>query len=337
MNILSTTIFTKQYNNVNVKQQLGNQATTITKEHSQNHYTPSFQAASDITLRYLADKRAKYLPKRVFNEINELITTGKDNGVTIIDLHNKVYAELFNAKSLEEVKSLYPEFKDVIDAQTIEGNRSKAVTAIKNKMNLKDFSLKIIQDLYSLKTEDSLVKEFGLTNRSLLLWVLEKLNIPKLSGNYNILVKMSNEVENKRIAELSRQAIFNNPEEQARKLKLAGESQSRPEVAEKKRIAMKKHYAENPEHAKKTSIISKRTWDKCPEIKQALSEFTAKEPDVFRRLLSLRTKGKVLNSDEKRILSGYYKCFWEQYPELLVKYKQARLDVINEMRAEGLL
>ncbi len=175
-------------------------------------YNLNFNAASDITLRYILEKRSQYLPERILEAVKIAEAKSGINQPSLKELHKDVYQKLFDSKSLEEAKELYPEFSDIINITEFEGNRSKALKAIKAVMPLKDFTLQYLKDLYLLITEDNLVKKYGFSNRSLLIWLNQKLHIKKPNGEYNILVKMTDEAENKKVAEFSRQRIKNNPE-----------------------------------------------------------------------------------------------------------------------------
>lgn len=303
-----------------------------------NPYTPNFGAASDITLKYVLERRSQYLPERVLARAKELSRNPVSEQPALKDLHKDVYRSLMGANTLEEAKELYPEFAGVIDAVELEGNRSKAVKAIKKIMSLKDFTLQYLKDLYSLMTEDNIVAKYGFTNRSLLQWLNTKLHITKPMGEYNLLVKMTDEAENNRIAELSRQQVKNNPEAHLEMSRKGAATQKRPEVIEKKRAMMKEFHKNNPKYAEKTRLISQRTWAKCPEIRKALSEYTASQNDITRKTLEKRVKQrKELTENERKIISGYYKRFWATYPQYLEVYREARKEAIEELTSEGLI
>ena len=74
-------------------------------------------------------------------------------------------------------------------------------------------------------------------------------------------------------------------------------------------------YRCNPEYREKVGLISQRTWSKCPEIKEALSDYTKQSPKYVKHALSKRNLGKVLTDMEQRAIQGYYYHFWNDNPE----------------------
>jgi len=291
----------------------------------------NFRAASDITLEYVLKKHTKFLPKSFITRAKELISIGKKE-TPIYEVHNEIYKDLFEAESLKEVQEKYPEFSEVQDIITLASNRSKAIKAVQKIMPLEKFTLNYLKKLYRPTSQDKLKEELGFTNRSLLSWLNKKLHINKLSGSYIKLLQMSDEKENARIAELSRKAIYADSEVQKYRLEKAAEAHRTPEYRAKKKQEMKDYYERNPEKAKKTGLISKLTWNKCPEIKAALSEYTKKLSPYIRKVLSKKQTGAPLNAEEKRIATGYYRRFWEQNPHLKGIYKQRRLEAIEELK-----
>lgn len=294
----------------------------------------NFHSASDITLEYALKKHSKFLPKTILKRAHELLQRGFGK-MPLWKAHNEVYKGLFGAKTLEEVKIEYSDFADVKDVQTLANNRSKAIKAILKIKPLKEFTLFYLKKLYSPISQDRLVEELGFTNRNLLAWLNKRLNIKKLSGSYIQLIKMSNEKENSRISELSRRAIYADADVQKYRLERAAEAHRTPEYRAKKRQEMKDYYARNPETARKTSLISKMTWDNCPEIKKALSDYTKSLDSYTRKILSNKLAGATLTPEEKRIAYGYYKKFWEQNPKLRKIYSERRLEVIEKLKKEA--
>ena len=322
MNIQSVNSYIQNYNNYN-------QNKTVS--------APNFKAASDLTLHYMLKHRASYMPQSVLDKMKELCATQFHGLPTLEELHHKVYAKLMSAKTLEEAKALYPEFKEVKDSAILKGNRSLAVKAIEKQMPIEDFSLAYLKDLYSLTTADDIVKKYGFTNRNILNWLNERLSIPKPKSNYHNLVNMTNEAKNNRIAEASRQAIINNPEAQKQRLAKAAETHRTPEYREKKRQEMIDFYRREPAAAYRVHQISQMTWDRCPQIKAALAEFTYEQDGILKKALQDRTRGEKLDPAQKRMIAGYYKRFWEKHPEYREQYRQSRLEVIEEMKKEGLI
>ena len=301
---------------------------TLNKYQSQ---TVSFGKASDITIGYVLKNRAEYLPQSIKIKIKELVASGFGNK-RLNEVHEEVYKDLFEAKTLSEIAEKFPEFSGVKDIKLLSDNRSKAIKFLMKIMPLEKFTLDYIKKLYKPTSQDNLVKEYGFTNRSLLSWLNSKLNIQKLSGSYIKLLKMSDEKENERIAELSRRAIYSDAKAQKYRLQKAAEAHRTPEYRTKKSREMKDYYIRHPETAQKTGLISKMTWDRCPEIKNAFSEYTKTLDSYTKTVMSKKIEGQKLNEQEKRIASTYYSNFWNKYPQFKTIYRERRLEVIEWLK-----
>ena len=298
---------------------------------------PSFGAASDLTLSYMYKKHSALMPKRVLESIEQYMQKSPVSQPTLEELHHKVYAGLLSAKTLDEAKQLYPEFSEVKDSAILKGNRSLAVKAIEKHMPIEDFSLAYLKDLYSLKTENELVKKYGFTNRSILHWLNLKLNIDKPKTNYHKLVNMSNEEKNLKVAEATRQALLRDPDTQKKRLEKAAQTHKTEIYREKKRQEMIDFYKREPAAASRVRQISQMTWDRCPQIKAALTDFTSEQDGILKRALNDRSKNGKITPAQKRMISGYYKRFWDKYPEFKEQYRQARIEVIEELKKQGLV
>lgn len=299
---------------------------------SSNYQHQNFKSAKDISLKYVLEKHSDCVPNRVLQRMMELVDIGGELP-QLYELHREVYTPLYEAKNLAEAKELFPEIRDIVDIKTLENNRSKAIKAVKAKMPLEEFTLDYIKKIFMMFSQPQLAKEYGFTNRNLVQWLNEKLHVKAFSSIYTKLVAMSSEAENSRIAECSRRAIFRDPETQAKRLQKAAEHHRSADYRAKKRQEMIDYYRRNPEVSERYSRISQRTWELCPEIKQAMSDYTKTCPDYVRRVMSKKIKGQKLTEHEKRISSAYYKNFWDTHSEYKEQYRKARLQAIKE--AEG--
>jgi len=320
MNIHSINIYDKRYNCNNPK--LG---------------TPSFKSASDFTLQYVLNKHSALLPKSMKEAVTQLVYNPVFKMPTLEKLHHKVYEKLMSAKTLDEVKALYPEFSDVKDSSILKQSRSFAAKLIEKNMPIGEFSLAYLKDLYSLTPAKAIVKKYGFTNRSLLQWLNKKLNIEKPKSNYYNIVSMSNEEKNNRASEMTRQFLKNNPDLHKKMLAKSAETHKTAAYREKKRQENIDFYKREPAARIRISKISQMTWDKCPQIKAALAEYTYEQQSILKKALKDRNERKILSQPQKRLIAGYYKHFWEAHPEFKEQYRQARLDVIEELKKEGLI
>lgn len=301
------------------------------------YYAPIFCAVKDLTPQYILKKRSHLLPERVVNKIKELCANPSQVMPDIKALHFSVYEDLFNSDLLEKAKELYPEFGRVINAIELKDNPSSAIAAIKKRMPLSDFSLAILKDLYSFKKEDELVEKYGFTNRSQLIWILQKLNIPKLNGNYNMIVKLTDENVSAQFAENANKTLRTDPEIEKRRIASILKTARSEEYREKKRLMSEEILKNNPHLREDTRLISQMTWDRCPEIRQVLSEYTKEQPHVLKKSLMNKIHGKELTLAERNIVNAYYRMFWNTYPDLKEKYSRTRHEVTQELKEKGLV
>ena len=82
--------------------------------------------------------------------------------------------------------------------------------------------------------------------------------------------------------------------------------------------------------AERVSRLNKLTWEKCPEIKEALKIYTAESPDYVKHALSKKRSGGKLTEVDRRIINGYYKGFWEKHPEFVELYSKMKIQASKE-------
>ena len=294
-------------------------------------YMPTFGSAAKLNLKYILEKHRKKLPESVLKRVLKLSELEIDKLPTLKDLHNYIYTPLQEAKSLDEVRGIYPEFKDVIDLKDYKTKHSKAIESIKQNMPLEGFTLDFIKKLYAPTKMDELVKFYGVKNRSSLEYLAESLGIKKLSGMYLNLYRLSDEVENARFAKKA-QSYVRTPEARKKCNERAIATHRTPEYRAKKRKEMIDFYKKNPEVAQKTAQISKMTWDSCPEVKEAFALYRKHLDPSTRRVLAKGLVGEKMNDFERKVFGGAMKEFWESHPQMRTIYQQRRIEVIEKLK-----
>ncbi len=224
--------------------------------YSSNYNTsckPSFSGDVKVTLDYVIKKRAYILPERMVRAVKKEILDSKKNTKkampSLFDLHKKIYAPLLDCKTLEQAQSLFPEFREVLNADKLIKKNTYNIRKIKEKVSLSDFSLYVLKERWAnLKTLDTIAKEFCLENRNKLGWILEKVRIPDLGKQYLQLLKSSDVTLRKEIAD--KVTAFNN--------------NHRAYVINRNRELSKAHRELNRK-------IFQTAWDRLPHIKEAFS------------------------------------------------------------------
>lgn len=221
----------------------------------------SFGGAKDISLRYVWEHRRRLLPERIRRKVGILVSKNKETP-TLRDLHLQTYAELLDCKNLAKAQNIYPEFRGVLQANAVVQKGSKNIRKIEEKVSLKDFSLYILKERWGkLKTEDEIAKELGLKNRSALGWVLDKIHMPNPGKNYLALLKSSDEVLNRSIAEKVKAFNREHPEK----------------IIEHNRLL-----AQRPEIVQMNKELADEMWERMPEVKEEMSRFRRDNPHIKR-------------------------------------------------------
>lgn len=225
--------------------------------HIQNHSAhSSFGSAKDITLEYILKNRERLLPERIRRKAS--IWVSKKNKIknmpTLKELHESTYAPLLSCKTLGEAQNRFPEFKEVLQANVVISKGSKNTRKIEEHVPLKDLSLYVLKERWGkMRTLNDIALELGLKDRSALGWVLDKIRMPDLGKNYQMLLKASDEQGNRVIS--SKVKAYN--------------SAHRDAV-----IAHNRAVSSMQSVRKLNGLIAQEAWKRLPHVQEALREFS---------------------------------------------------------------
>lgn len=300
-----------------------------------NNYSSSFEGrGKPISLQYVLEKRKDLLPQRVLEEASEIVKKDPESSTSLKELHLKIYSKLLKCKTLNEAKESFPEFSGISDTITFEKSTAN-IRNFQEKTKGMDFPLKILQELWAnLKKKEDVANELGLTNRSWLNWILEQINFVYFSKNYKTLIKASDVVENQKIAQKTRDYNAAHQEEMYAKNKHAAQACKKEEYRVAQRKRMFEYDKQHPERREKISEFNRKTWELCPDIKQALSDFAREQGSYIQRIIMKNNTGRPLSECENRINKSFYKKFWTKYPELRKTFSAAKAQVRKEMQKD---
>lgn len=293
---------------------------------------PAFTGGKPINLYYIIEKRSNLLPERILKKVRRIVDKSPKQLPTLKEVHLKTYAPLLECKTLDEAKSLFPEFSGMKEAdisfKRYSGNIKKLVAGGYLEDN---FSLKILQEFWGrLKSQDEVAKEMGLDGRTCLAWVLQKIGFVNYNTNYKTLLMASSPDSRAKIAAKTTAWNAAHPDLMRARNKHAAQSMKKPENRKAHSERMKKHFEEHPERRKQISETSKAYWadpkhraehsnrglkyEKMhPEKAQHNSEF---QKMVWERL-----------DEARKIMSTFFKDYVSED-----KVKAARLRAILEKR-----
>lgn len=250
----------------------------------------NFKGARDINLKYIYKNRMNLLPTRMQQKVKDIVEKGGDCFQSLRDLHINTYSQLSECKTLSEAQNLYPEFREVLQANAVVKHKSPNIKKVESQIPLEEFSLNLLKARWAdLKTMDEIAKSYGLKDRSAIAWLSEKIQMPDLGKNYQALLKASDEKLNN-------------------------------DISQKVKNYHKTHYdamlrhnnALSVQFAELNSQIAKETWNRLPHIREALSEFSS------------TTKGSEHFSEFWKTHPEYIKEFSEMKKEVAAEFRAKR-------------
>lgn len=296
--------------------------------YNQNNFNKSlsFEASGKpLTLKYVVEKRSNLLPTRILDSAKKCLLDSSLKNKSLLALHKEIYAPLLECKTLQEVKSLYPEFENITDEIKFKRPKSIYAKLFMERTENENFALKMLQEIWAnLKNKDEIALDLGMNSRSSLEWALGQINFVPLSSSYKKLLLASDVEGNKAIADKTTAWNSLHPDLMYAHNKKAAQGCKTEEYREAQSKRIKEYDNEHPERREKISITLKKGWQKCPEVRKAMSEFSKNESYFLKNALGKKTANKKLTEGEKRAIASFYKRFWDAHPELKAVYSEAR-------------
>ncbi len=276
-----------------------------------------------ITLQYVVDKRSYYLPERVLSKAKEILKNPNNEIPTLMELHKSTYAPILNCKTLDEVKKLFPEFKD-IKSKVEFLNESVYTKAFKAKTT-DSFVLDTLKAYWcKLETFGDIAKSLGMKAHSSIQRALVRANFVSYHKNYRILLNSSDPEGNRIIA--SKTTAWNklHPDLMYEHNKKAAQGCKTEKYKAEQSKRIKNFYDANPDRREKVSEALRLCWQNCPEVREAMSKFLKQEDAFVKLAITKKRQGKALSQDERKTAISFYKRFWAAHPELKEVFAEAR-------------
>lgn len=293
-----------------------------------SYNSPSFCAKGQpLSLEYIVKKHSGNIPKRVRDYALELISDGKNAGISLLEVHRRIYKPLLECNNLSEVKKLYPEFVNVL--ADVPCQKKSINTAARMTEN---FGFLALREYWAnLTTKNELAHLFGMPSRGTLDFSLNKINFIGFPPNYRMLLKASDAAGNKNIADKTKAWNKANPQLRRELNKHAAQGCKTEEYRKAQAQRMFEYDMLHPERRQKISQKSKEMWNRCPEVKTAMCQFSKKQGQYLSILLAKHAKKLPLSETEQIVLNSFFKKFWMAHPEMKKILADALSDVINEM------
>ena len=303
------------------------QISSIKNSYSLSTYQnqPSFTAqGKPLALKYIVEKQAHYLPNNILAKAKEALFSKSKELPTLMQIHMERYSPLKNCKNMEEVRKLYPEFANIKD--TVDFKRESVYTRKFREKAKDNFVLNTLKAYWvGLKPLDKIAQELGMTNRSSIQRALDLVNFVTYPPNYKTLLKSSDPEGNKIIAAKTTAWNALHPDLMYAHNKHAAQGCKKESYRQAKSKSMKEFYNAHPERKEKLSQNLRDGWQKCIEIKKAMSDAIRESSSFLKQALYKRRQGQKLSENEKKAIQGFYKHFWDSHPEFKKIYAEARI------------
>lgn len=305
--------------------------------YSKQTNSPSFgKGGKPITLQYVIENRSYLLPERIRAIVTELMKQSNVTLPSLLEVHKITYAPLMACKTLEDAKKMFPEFATVKDK--VEFTRDSVYSERYLERTQENFGLDMLKKFWAeLKTKDSMANELGMKGRNSLQWALDKIGFVSYSSNYKTLLKASDEAGNREIAAKTKAWNSEHPNAVKAHNKIAAQGCKTPEYRAAQSQRIRKYDAQNPARRAKISEYTKRVWELCPDVKEAMAEFAKNESAYLRGLITKKCRGEILSAEESKFVQAFYKRFWRANPECKYSYARARAIASMEIRAGKVL
>ena len=278
----------------------------------------------------LAEKNSSIYPPNIREWAGMILEEGNKTKETLIGIHKRYFAALKECFTLDEIKSKFPEFEDVISSDNVKVSKGSFIDKFqKGELeffdNDEDLSVQLIKLYWGEGFSLNDLKRYA--DGQDLYYTMTKLQIPTANRDYGHILKFSDpdynqrltrEMAEKRAAALDRKAQIQDGEPvYIKRGPLSAEHKQRISEGLKKfyqenpeRIydmseRQKEFYRQNPEKAKELTFVLHKAWNifGAERIKAAMSKF-------------MRSKGiKSFNpesnpADMSKEQSNLLKQFW---------------------------
>ena len=296
-----------------------------------NQSNPNFTGGGKpISLEYILTKREHLLPKRVLTEAKAELASKRKEKASLMELHKKVYNQLLKCTTLEQAKQIFKEFENIKTEVEFKRN-SVYAKKFKEKVG-NNFVLKMLQEFWgNLKSKDEVAKELGMQNRTSLEWALKNIGFISFSPNYLNLLKASDAEGNQIIARKTKSWNKKHPEFMREHNKRAAQSCKTEKYRRAQAKRMKEYDEKHPERIAKIAENNRKAWAICPEIRNALADFTRAQSDFIKNILRKHAQGQKLSEEERITRQSFYKQFWDSHPEFKKTFAEAKKKVAKEL------
>lgn len=269
------------------------------------------------------------IPEPILQKAKNAIKHAKDEGISLFSIHQEHYKALENSKTIEEVKEIYPEFKNVKQVSELEFNKSRNSTANQIKLGEiqgltpEDTSLMLLKHTYCGSQFEGLEN----LSQSATQKLKTTLSIPGLEKRYAAYMLSSRrhtnaefrEQASKRMKAQRQDAAFNAKSIEASSRHMTKLNQD-PDFA-KRRDARTSEMHRNPEYAAKRDEnirIGREKLNSSPELRAKQIEATrrkSKEVEDIQSEASTRTMIEVWAARPVE-LQGAQKELAKEFPRL---------------------
>ena len=279
--------------------QSSNRLNALNRKYNNYGDTVSFGQKKVTYNNFLKSMENEGVPQRISDEINRSIQNGMgDNLYEPYKIHSEVYAMLKEAKTLDEAKKYYPEFRDVKEFEEMDDVKKKQLRGKYRRILLGEekapeggVALHILKYIYALEDEKD-------TDGRTLRRLAENLGIPLMGKKYSFLVRSNMPERCERLSKLALER-WSDEEFSSRIV----EKLNRPENKEKMRESSLALWQSDGYRERMSKLLSER-W-KNPEYREKMNteEIRKKRSENAKRIMS--------DKSVRMHISEACKAFWQ--------------------------
>ena len=312
------------------------------------NYFLSFKGGNSIDLKKTMEifdeaeeeEGKSIVPDRVREAANFVLENGNPKNLTLIDVHKHVYDDIRYAESLDEVKELYPEFKDVISSDDLDASEGSLISDVKQGKSQyfskdEDLALQMLKLYWAEGFSTRDLKKY--TDDKGVVYAMKKMQIPLLNKHYSIVLKFSDREYNERMsAEMSARKLQNleqksssgtyvyiprgkMSEEQKKKISesLIDYYSENPQRIYAQSMRQKEFYRNNPQAAETFRQVLEDAWGlgSSKPVKEALSRFMKNRGEKSVNYAEISQTTSLSAKMRLRMQE-----FWEQNPKAKEKF-----------------
>ena len=298
------------------------------------NYRPiSFGAKSNADkLKYIGEEN--FPNPSILEEYKKVIENGEN--VYLCDIHKNFYSKLIDCKTLAEAKELYPEFKDVVDAneipkENLKGTLKKFANGEFENIKLENLSLALLQKHYAQANGYAKSESYWGIDAKSIQKLFKDLNVKLLNREYFITINRETPERREKCAQNTAKS-WQNPEYREKCSDAAVKRWESPEYRAQQAVAKQEQWADPKLRAQQAEKMRKMHASEGFEEKRIASIKAGWEDPERRKELTeinkVALRKRWEDPEARKKMSEVMKTKWQD-PEYRAKITSSMSEVMK--------